>query len=508
MSHSAYNYSYSAPPYPPPQGHIHEASTSTVIGGGPDPKDVEEARGLGRTPSPTPSEARELSRSGAIDWKSMMNWKFWIRKEWWSILFVISFPPLFGHEIVAILCGVVWGLGPGFAIVAAGTFIGEIGNFYAFKYLCHARSEKTERNSIFYACLAQVVREGGFKIALIARLSAIPGHFTTAIFATCGMGIFTFCIAAFLSLPKQLVTVYLGVLLEQSSEGTVDKKSKTISDLVVVLTTVITFVAMWYILRQVNHVKPDVIYKRRKARQAKLVRAQIYDSDTSLPNTNNGNVYTNPENAGIFNPQNSDSDIPLQQWDAQGRALGYAQDPNLYAPQPRRISGVPKIGQSAVRQSTEEVGWDLGSRGSSAALSPRIGASPRQQQQQRRQGLGVTRFSEELDQPTPTQATFPAGAGPSSPRTVMQPAFSGGPSSPRLNNPYGASFDPYGSTEEPQRAAVGPPGYGAGAGAATRPMSPARSPGPNSYTVPAYGTASPMGQGVSHRTSYHESDLR
>jgi hypothetical protein len=46
-----------------------------------------------------------------------------------AILFVISFPPLFGHEIVAVLCGLVWGLGPGFAIVAAGTFVGELGNF-------------------------------------------------------------------------------------------------------------------------------------------------------------------------------------------------------------------------------------------------------------------------------------------------------------------------------------------------------------------------------------------
>jgi hypothetical protein len=43
-----------------------------------------------------------------------------------------------------------------------------------------------ERNKLAYACLAKVIRHGGFKIALIARLSAIPGHFTTAIFSTCG----------------------------------------------------------------------------------------------------------------------------------------------------------------------------------------------------------------------------------------------------------------------------------------------------------------------------------
>jgi len=46
-----------------------------------------------------------------------------------AILIVISFPPLFGHELIALLCGVVWGLWIGFAIVAAGTFLGESKSF-------------------------------------------------------------------------------------------------------------------------------------------------------------------------------------------------------------------------------------------------------------------------------------------------------------------------------------------------------------------------------------------
>ena len=36
---------------------------------------------------------------------------------------------LFGHEIVAIFLGVIWGLGVGFAILAAGTFIGEVADY-------------------------------------------------------------------------------------------------------------------------------------------------------------------------------------------------------------------------------------------------------------------------------------------------------------------------------------------------------------------------------------------
>ncbi|KAK7460533.1 hypothetical protein VKT23_009254 [Stygiomarasmius scandens] len=300
----------------------YDPSTPINVNLSPHPNNMDRARMM-RTPSPTPSEQKELS-SGAIDWKTLMNWRFWLRREWlwyyvalviilvitalvtlyheqivhwltpvtqelqklkfgWlvpiGILFVISFPPLFGHEIVAILCGLVWGLWIGFGIVSAGTFLGEVGNYYAFRYICTARGEKMEKNKISYACLARVVRDGGFWIALIARYSAIPGHFTTAVFSTCGMGIFVFSIAAILSMPKQLITVYLGVILEQSSSGTEDTKSKIISRVVLTVTVLVTVVAMWYILRKMNQVKPTIIYERRKARQAKLTRASLYGNN-------------------------------------------------------------------------------------------------------------------------------------------------------------------------------------------------------------------------------------
>lgn len=37
---------------------------------------------------------------------------------------------LAGHEILSVLCGLVWGFWPGFALTAAGTFLGEIGNYW------------------------------------------------------------------------------------------------------------------------------------------------------------------------------------------------------------------------------------------------------------------------------------------------------------------------------------------------------------------------------------------
>jgi hypothetical protein len=139
-----------------------------------------------------------------------------------------------------------------------------------------------EKNKMWYACLARVIRDGGFKVALIARLSAIPGHceyllsaslnflfiffiVTTAIFSTCGMGVIVFSIAAILSLPKQFITVYLGVILESSTTPT-SSKSRLISDAVLAVTFLITVLAVWYLYRKMNQAKPLVIYDRRKAR--------------------------------------------------------------------------------------------------------------------------------------------------------------------------------------------------------------------------------------------------
>lgn len=369
MSSNPYTWAKSQNNTPLPQSSAspHEDSRAPSTSG---MKHDEYSRQLSRTPSPTPSELRELETGS---WKRYISPKFWLRKEWawyylifvviitlvvlmgvfhiqivlwltpaatwlrekstvgWlvpiAVLFVISFPPLFGHEIVTVLCGFVWGLWAGFGIVAAGTFLGEVGNFYAFKYCCRARGEKLERKKIFYACLARVVRDGGFRIALIARMSAIPGHFTTAVFSTCGMGIVVFSLAAILSMPKQFITVYLGVILKQSASGTQNAQSRLISDIVLVVTLLITIVAMWYILHEMNKVKPKVIYERRQARKIKLDRiALLADPSASA-------------SVDVFSPENNDislTQMSHQQWDDQGKVVGYSPDPKVIAmPQPR-----------------------------------------------------------------------------------------------------------------------------------------------------------------------------
>lgn len=68
-----------------------------------------------------------------------------------GILIVLSFPPLFGHEIVGVLCGVIWPLWTAFGIVSLGTLLGELANFFVFKYACTKRAQKYEREDVRFS---------------------------------------------------------------------------------------------------------------------------------------------------------------------------------------------------------------------------------------------------------------------------------------------------------------------------------------------------------------------
>lgn len=112
---------------------------------------------------------------------------------------------------------------------------------------------------------------------------------------------------------------------------------------------------MWYISKQMNRVKPDVIYARRKARQGKTgVEAFGYGASSS------------------FNPGDSESALPLpkkadenfqhQQWDSAGRAVGYSGDPTLFAPQPQRVPLGPFTAKATTSTNVKLVPSSTGAR--------------------------------------------------------------------------------------------------------------------------------------------------
>jgi hypothetical protein len=166
------------------------------------------------------------------------------------------------------------------------------------------------------------------------------------------MNIWIFSLAAFLTLPKQFITVYLGVLLEQSADGSRTTRDTIISDVVLAVTFLITVVAAWWIWREMSRVRVEVLRERRAERKAKLAeagqgmelgkygsRGQSEDTSTdyshtqlqAMMSTDRLKAASTDHLAGApFNPRDSDdafalgsarSGGPSQRWDNYGRAV-------------------------------------------------------------------------------------------------------------------------------------------------------------------------------------------
>jgi hypothetical protein len=114
--------------------------------------------------------------------------------------------------------------------------------------------------------MARLTRDGGFIIVLVIRLSAIPAHFSTAVFSTCDVKFWHFVVATFFSLPKQLVLVYLGVLLVQESN---DDVVKTLMFGAIFLVTIVMGVWIYMKMRKVK----VVLLEEQETRKVKKAEA-------------------------------------------------------------------------------------------------------------------------------------------------------------------------------------------------------------------------------------------
>ncbi|KAI1878220.1 uncharacterized protein JN550_000402 [Neoarthrinium moseri] len=243
------------------------------------------------------------------------------------ILVIISFPPLFGHEIIGLLCGVVYGLWIGFLIVAAGTFIGEVGTWFAFRKLLRSKAEKMERTNLNYASLARVTRDGGFWIVFVIRFSVVPSHFSTAVFSTCDVKFWHFAVATFLTLPKQIFIVYLGVLLVAQNE---DNKIETI---VLCITFAITVVMGVYIWMKMKKAKA-ILLAEQEARKANYSMERLGQTASASTTNLRPNATVSGMNASQASMWTSDDDtrqdVPLghgiESRQEVGVALGYPSD--------------------------------------------------------------------------------------------------------------------------------------------------------------------------------------
>ncbi|KAJ7747936.1 hypothetical protein DFH07DRAFT_747486 [Mycena maculata] len=130
------------------------------------------------------------------------------------VIIALSFPPLFDQEIVAMLCGLVWGLGwfPALTFCLIQTILGEMCTYFFFKFCCGTRGERLELSNMQYIILARVVPQSRRIVGQFFSVSHESDHWenivTTAVFSTCALPFWKFSIAVIVSLPNQLVSLH------------------------------------------------------------------------------------------------------------------------------------------------------------------------------------------------------------------------------------------------------------------------------------------------------------
>ncbi|GAA6002969.1 hypothetical protein JCM10207_001924 [Rhodosporidiobolus poonsookiae] len=241
------------------------------------------------------------------------------------ILIILSFPPLGGHEVVILVIGLIWGVWIGFAITCAGTFIGEVLCFYLFKYFLTEKAAAVERKSIFYACIARLMRHGGLWIIIVVRFSAVPGHVVTAIQSTVGMSVWIYSIAVIVSLPKQLAIVYIG-----AGFGETNGKQSKISLIVFFVTCLATVLALYIVYMRARKLYPEVLRDMEEYNNSKDSLAHPSDAEASLE----GRPDARPSLSG-----RGSTDRPLRRRDSLVEAA-YEGDPGTsYVAPPNRGHG-------------------------------------------------------------------------------------------------------------------------------------------------------------------------
>jgi len=240
-------------------------------------------------------EAFEPHRQAIVDYPG--SWAVPI-----AVLVILSIPPMLGHELVMILCGVIWSLGIGFGIAAAGTILGDSLCFLIFRFKRFKRyGEKMEHKNVQYECLATLMRRRGIGIICCVRLSAIPSHLVTAIQSTIGINFWIYELAIFASLPKQLILVFLGALFYETGTGPKGQERKLnkgnlISFIVLLVTLLITFGMVYFIYVRARRMYPEVM-RLREARAAAANTAASGDIESG-ETRDGGDISVSDKTAG------------------------------------------------------------------------------------------------------------------------------------------------------------------------------------------------------------------
>ncbi|KAI0092617.1 Golgi apparatus membrane protein TVP38 [Irpex rosettiformis] len=183
----------------------------------------------------------------------------------WMILVVamiiISFPPFTGFTTTVTLCGFAYGM-KGFFVASAGTLVGSAVAFSVLRWLFSARLRKWVATNEKWQALESVVRAKGLFLMVLIRASPFPPWaYSNSLFSSISpVALWQFVIATLVVLPRVALHVFIGSRLAAFSDGEtrshMDKQTKILNALVIVLGIVVGILASWLTYRSMqSHIR-------------------------------------------------------------------------------------------------------------------------------------------------------------------------------------------------------------------------------------------------------------
>ncbi|KAF2806718.1 uncharacterized protein BDZ99DRAFT_465512 [Mytilinidion resinicola] len=187
-----------------------------------------------------------------------------VRAGWlilWSMIFVVSFPPLIGYSSLLTIAGFVYGFPNGWFIAASATIVGSTVSFILSRSLLKDWVHRLIANDKRFAALALTLKHDGLKLLIMIRLCPLPYSLSNGAIATFPTVHWaSFAAATTIVSPKLMLHIFIGAQLDKIAEsgGKMEPKTKAISYISILIGAVAGIVTGWF------------MYSKTKQRAAEL----------------------------------------------------------------------------------------------------------------------------------------------------------------------------------------------------------------------------------------------
>lgn len=171
-----------------------------------------------------------------------------------SLIFLVSFPPLIGYSSISSAVGLIYQVSfKAWLLLSFSTVVGSVVSFAVFKTVLHSQAERMIRWNTKLEAISSVLQDhNSYWILAMIRLCPFPYSFTNGgLAAIYGVSIRNFAIANVITTPKLLLYLFVGSRLRKMGE-TESSSSRLLNLFSIFLAVIFAMITTWTLYSRVK----------------------------------------------------------------------------------------------------------------------------------------------------------------------------------------------------------------------------------------------------------------